>query len=178
MNTNMNSVTARYALLCLLALSVNQNGKAQLAAASKKTSPVANNLAHGEINGGNADIDALLHHFEEKIQFTQNQGQFSDGVLFRADFPLGQALVTRDGMVMKTYDPTSVSARAEEGIRIEQEIQAGKPARPVTWRERGHAWMMQFEGASSAMHVESIRPYAESFNYFLGDRGKSAADHL
>ncbi|MBL7983769.1 MAG: hypothetical protein JNM91_02160 [Flavobacteriales bacterium] len=119
-------------------------------------------------------IEALLHRHDQVIQFTENKGQFSDGVLFRADFPLGQALATRDGMLMKAYDPLAVKARQEEGIRIEQEMHDGKPMRPLFWNEKGHAWMLHFRNALPTMRVESKDAHKEVNNYFLG--GKEALD--
>ncbi|MBK9761610.1 MAG: hypothetical protein IPO90_16990 [Flavobacteriales bacterium] len=123
-------------------------------------------------SGHDAAADELLHNFEKRITFTENQGQFSEGVLYRADFPLGQALATPEGMYMKSYDPIAVRERQEEGMRIEQDMHDGKPSRPLTWRERGHGWMMSFKNATSAMRVESRAPHTETTNYFIG--GKSA----
>jgi len=40
--------------------------------------------------------------------------QFSDGVLYRADLPFGQALATRDGMLMKAYDPAAITVQDGE----------------------------------------------------------------
>ncbi|MEO8067673.1 MAG: SBBP repeat-containing protein, partial [Flavobacteriales bacterium] len=119
-----------------------------------------------------AAVDNLLHKFDEQITFTENQGQFSAGVLFKADFPLGQALATRDGMLMKAYDAESVRQRQEAGIRQERDLQEGKPFRPLTWRERGHGWMLHFLNASAEMRIESRDAHDEASNYFTG--GKQA----
>ncbi|MBP6573211.1 MAG: hypothetical protein KA230_02070 [Flavobacteriales bacterium] len=118
--------------------------------------------------GHDLAADELLHKHDKEITFTENQGQFSEGVLFRADFPLGQALATRDGMLMKSYDPEAVQARINEGMRIEQEMHDGKPMRPLIWRERGHGWLMHFRNASAEMRIESREAHEEPMNYFVG----------
>ncbi|MEO8588392.1 MAG: hypothetical protein ABI432_03410, partial [Flavobacteriales bacterium] len=118
------------------------------------------------------DIAGLLNVYDKVIQFTENKGQFSDGVLYRADFPLGQALATPNGMLMKAYDPAAVQARLDEGMRIEQEMHDGKPIRPLMWNEKGHGWMLHFQNALPSMRVENRDVHAEVSNYFLG--GKQA----
>ncbi|MCC6578587.1 MAG: SBBP repeat-containing protein, partial [Flavobacteriales bacterium] len=124
---------------------------------------------------GHADgLDALLHAYEQRIHFTENRGQFNPRVLFRADFPLGQALATPEGMLVKAYDPEAVAAREAEGFRIEEEARLGLPARPLTWRERGHGWLLHFRGASPAMRVESVKPHGDAANYFLGEASRHA----
>ena len=119
-----------------------------------------------------AAVDALLHDHDQRIEFTENKGQFSEGVLFKAEFPLGQALATREGMVMKAYDAEAVRQRQQEGIRIEQEMHDGLPGRPLVWREKGHGWMMHFLNTTAAMRVESRDAHEEVNNYFT-DRGHS-----
>ncbi len=114
----------------------------------------------------------MLHDHDQALHFTENKGQFSNAVLFKADFPFGQALATRDGMVMKAYDPAAVNARQEEGMRIEQEMHDGKPHRPLIWRERGHGWMLHFLNSAPEMKVESRKAHEELNNYFTG--GKEA----
>ena len=79
------------------------------------------NTAAGH-NGHQGELDQLLHRYDQRIEFTENKGQMNAAVLFKADFPLGQALATRDGMLMKAYDPAAVQARVDEGMRIEQEM--------------------------------------------------------
>lgn len=75
-----------------------------------------------DFTASDAAVNNMLNRFDEKIYFTRNQGQYRQGVLFKADFPLGQAIATPQGMLIKAYDPASVEARREDGERIEQEI--------------------------------------------------------
>ncbi|HQW85989.1 MAG TPA: hypothetical protein PLH93_02330 [Flavobacteriales bacterium] len=124
---------------------------------------------------GHADgLDALLHAYEQRIHFTENRGQFNPHVRFRADFPLGQALATPEGMLVKAYDPEAVAAREAEGHRIEEEARQGLPNRPLLWRERGHGWMLHFRGALPTMRIEGLKPHGDAANYFVGDAVRHA----
>jgi hypothetical protein len=134
----------------------------------------AQRTAKPQAGHDDAAADELLHKFDKEITFTQNQGQFSNGVLYRADFPLGQALATAEGMYMKTYDPAAVKERQDEGFRIEQAMHDGKPSRPLVWQERGHGWLMSFQNASPSIRIESREPHEGTTNYFVG--GKTALD--
>ncbi|MBL8009191.1 MAG: SBBP repeat-containing protein, partial [Flavobacteriales bacterium] len=125
---------------------------------------------------GHADgLDALLHAYEQRIHFTENRGQFNPHVRFRADFPLGQALATPEGMLVKAYDPEAVAAREAEGHRIEEEARLGLPNRPLLWRERGHGWMLHFRGALPTMRIEGLKPHGDASNYFVGEAARHAA---
>ncbi|MBK9175977.1 MAG: hypothetical protein IPM46_06475 [Flavobacteriales bacterium] len=122
------------------------------------------------------DMAGLLNMHEQEIHFTENKGQFDSPVLFRADFPLGQAIATADGMVVTAFDPEQVQRRIEEGFRIEEEQLQGKSTRELSWRRRGHAWKLRFIGASPAMRAEARDAHDEVNNYFVGDRARHATD--
>ena len=115
-------------------------------------------------------IDALLNRHDQRITFMKNGGQFGSTVLYRADFPLGQAVATDEGMVVTAFDPIEVDKRTAEGFRIEEEMAQGLPMRELQWRKRGHAWRHRFVGASSEMRIEARDKHAELTNYFVGDR--------
>ena len=119
-------------------------------------------------------VDALLRKYDQQIHFVKNMGQFGPTVLYRADFPMGQAVATSEGMLVTAFDPEAMEARAQEGIAIEAERAQGRPARPLTWRQRGHGWLMHFRGASPDMTVESMDAHADVANYFLGDKASHA----
>ncbi|HKR06926.1 MAG TPA: SBBP repeat-containing protein, partial [Bacteroidia bacterium] len=114
----------------------------------------------------NSDIQALLKSYEKKIYFTQNQGQFNPAVLYRADFPLGQAVVTKEGIVVSTYDPAMMHARQEEGEQVELDIQNGKPWHPISGRMKGHSWRMNFLNSSPSMSIEAKQRHSDTYNYF------------
>ncbi len=121
------------------------------------------------------DIRALLNMHDHEIFFTENKGQFGDGVLFRADFPLGQAVATAEGMVVTAFDPVEVEKRVAEGFRIEDDILRGLPHRELTWQRKGHAWQLHFLGASPTMQLEGQEAHADRSHYFLGDDPRSHA---
>jgi hypothetical protein len=116
------------------------------------------------------ELDALLNRHDQEIHFTENLGQFGPSVLFRADFPLGQAVATPEGMLVTAFDPAAVEARQREGIAIEEEMHDGKPMRPLVWNQRGHGWLMHFRNASETMRVVPKDHHEEVSHYFLGDR--------
>src|SRR5690606_19817111 len=101
------------------------------------------------------DLNGLLNKYDQRIEFVENKGQFSEQVLYRADFPLGQAVATPEGMLVTAFDPKAVEERQLEGIRIEEDIKSGKPHRDLKWQQKGHGWLMQFQGASPSMNVTS-----------------------
>ncbi len=119
---------------------------------------------------GHHDIDALLNLHDQEIHFTENKGQFSPGVLFRADFPYGQAVATPQGMVVTAFDPVEVDKRIADGFAIEEEQRQGRPARELTWRRRGHAWQLRFVGGNATVRTEGRDAHPEVSNYFVGER--------
>ncbi|MCC6938093.1 MAG: T9SS type A sorting domain-containing protein [Flavobacteriales bacterium] len=120
------------------------------------------------------ELDGLLNMHDQEIHFVENKGQFGATVLYRADFPLGQAVATREGMLMSAYDPAAVEARQREGIAIEEEIGRGLPQRDLKWNKKGHGWLMHFRNASPAMRVESKEAHDDLTNYFLGTQEHQA----
>ncbi len=86
--------------------------------------------------------------------------------MFKADFPLGKALVTKEGVLMRTYEASDITARSEQGMRQEKAQKAGLPfdEKPVT--VNSHAWLMKFINHSPAMTIEAKDKHADQFNYF------------
>ncbi len=113
-------------------------------------------------------LDEILHKYDHRIEFIENKGQFRKEVLYRADFPFGQALATPEGMLIKAYDPKAVLARQEEGMLAEKDVQDGRLARPLTAREKGHGWRLRFQNGSPTMRVEGRDPHDDPRNYFVG----------
>ena len=171
-NQDMRSIQHRrfVQLFCtlLLALYSWAPAQAQLADREGKASSPA---VHDHDHDG---IDALLREHDQVIEFTENKGQFSEGVLFKADFPMGQALVTANGMLVKAYDPLSVSARASEGMQLEVDHQAGRPIKGITTPLKGHGWLMEFQNASPDVNIEARSQHGEVRNYFIGDKSQHA----
>lgn len=121
-----------------------------------------------DLSGGDAQVANMLNHYDKSIYFTKNLGQFRSQVMYRADFDMGQALVTNQGMLIKAYDPATVMLNNTEGKNIEQEMHEGMPFRPFKSALKGHAWIMHFQNPSSSMRIESVQQHPDVFNYFHG----------
>ena len=132
--------------------------------------------ALGQTAGGPIDpsIKELLNTYEHKIYFTENRGQFKERVLYRADFPYGQAAATAEGMYISTYDPASVQARMDDGELLEREIQNGQRIRPLNGRLKGHTWLMNFVGRSAGMTTSGAERHGDFYNYFTGNTSRHA----
>lgn len=137
---------------------------------------MAQRATHGHDHGHSHDegMEALLNKYDKELHFVENKGQFGPTVLYRADFPLGQAVATREGMLVTAFDPEAVAARAREGMAIEEEMALGLPPRELLWRQRGHGWLLHFRGASPDMKVESMDAHADVRNYFVGGKERHA----
>ena len=144
------------ALLCLIAF-VPLIGYAQ---------PLKPELKALAEKADNPDIESMLHYFGKQIYFTENKGQWESTVLYKADFPLGKAIVTKNGVLMRTYEPSDITARSEQGMRQEKAEKAGLPfdEKPVT--VNSHAWLMKFINHSPSMTIEAKDKHADQFNYF------------
>ncbi|TXI77581.1 MAG: hypothetical protein E6Q44_13365, partial [Flavobacteriales bacterium] len=119
-------------------------------------------------------LDELLNRYDQRIEFAENKGQFSSDVVYRADFPLGQAVATPKGMVVSTYSPEGLAEFQRQGVLFEEQIKNGKPYTTPVWHRRGHSWRLNFKGASPAMKIEDRSAHAEVSNYFYP--GKEALD--
>ncbi|MCB0766942.1 MAG: hypothetical protein KDB95_07005, partial [Flavobacteriales bacterium] len=125
-------------------------------------------LDHTHDDHGSEALDELLHHYDQRIEFTENKGQFGKDVLYRADFQLGQAVATRDGMVVTAFDPVALAESRRAGILFEEQIRNGKPSGAPTLRSRGHSWRLNFRGASPDMNVETRTAHSDASNFFMG----------
>lgn len=114
-------------------------------------------------------ILSLLKNYEKKIYFTQNKGQWPGHVMYRADFPMGQALATREGMLVGTFDPKSLDAFNDQAERREVAQQAHRPFTEKQAELKGHGWLMKFQNASPDMYIADKDPHSDVFNYFIGD---------
>ena len=121
-------------------------------------------------NSAKEDINELLHYYEKQIYFTENKGQFNPKVKFRADFPLGQAVVTDEGMYVSAYDHESVGALHREGEDVEFQLQNGGAFRTVNTGLKGHTWMMNFLNRSSSMTISGKDQHADFNNYFSNEQ--------
>ena len=114
------------------------------------------------------DIKNLLHYYDKQIYFTQNQGQWPSSVVFKADFPLGQAVATNKGMLVGTFDPADISAQYNYGMKEEEAKKNHTPFNEPQVKVKGHAWIMNFVNSSPLMTIESKTRHTDVFNYFNG----------
>ena len=164
-STTSRAIAALWLMLLWLPSSITLAQKAHSVAAASKHEAQAKHQGHQH-----DDLTHLLNMHEQQIHFTENKGQFGPGVLFRADFPFGQAVATPQGMVVTAFDPVEVEKRIADGFAIEEEQRQGRPVRELSWRRRGHAWRMRFLGAQPGMKAEGLDAHEETFNYFVGER--------
>src|SRR5690606_25038628 len=108
MKTTTTLARIRFALCLLVGLSLGTQALAQLARAPETRS------AHHDHH--HDDLGGLLNEYDKEIHFVENKGQFSEPVLFRADLPMGQAVATREGMVITAFDPASIAEFQRQGI--------------------------------------------------------------
>jgi hypothetical protein len=115
------------------------------------------------------EIEKMLRHFDRQIFFTENHGQWEKDILYKADFPLGKAMVTRNGVVMRTFDAHDLELQSEQGHRAEEAHKAGKDLNEQAVNVRSHAWLMQFVNQLPGMRIEARMKHQENFNFFVGD---------
>ena len=123
-----------------------------------------------------ADVKSLLEFYEKQIYFTENKGQWSSDIHYRAEFPLGQALATSEGMLVGTYDSAGISARFDQGMREEEAIRQGGFFNEPKVKVKGHGWMLKFVNSSPSMTIESKSKHKDVFNYFSSEALKSKTD--
>lgn len=120
-------------------------------------------------------VKEMLNRYDKKIYFSENKGQWSEEVVYKADFRYGQAIATQRGMLVGTFDPASVDAARQAGDDEEEAIKNGTPLDGLrkSGGIKGHGWLMNFLNASPSMKIESRDAHQEKYNYFVGnDKGK------
>ena len=121
----------------------------------------------------------LLKNYEKKIYFTQNKGQWPSNILYKADFPMGQAQATKEGMIVGTFDPQSLNAFHDQANRREEAFEAHIPFNEKQAELKGHGWLMKFLNSSSNMNITNKTQHADKMNFFIGDdASKHATDVL
>jgi gliding motility-associated-like protein len=126
------------------------------------------NLVKVDSSAIDPKISALLKFYDKQIYFTENKGQWPDTVLYKADFPLGQALVTLKGMIVGTYDANAFAARNAQYERREKAEHDGTRFNEDEIKVPGHGWLMNFVNHSDSMHIEGKTKHSDYFNYFIG----------
>ena len=123
-------------------------------------------------------ISAMLNFYDKQINFNENRGQWPDSVLYKADFPLGQALVTSHGMIVGTYDANAYAAHNAQYERKEKAEHDGLKFNEEEVKVPGHGWLMNFVNHSNAMHIEGKSKHNEYYNYFEGKDATKYANNV
>lgn len=129
---------------------------------------VASPAIHTSHNG-EPDIESILHYYDHQVFFVENKGQWESAGLYRADFPLGQALATKEGMLLATFDAGDMQAAHEWSLKEEEARKNLQEFTEPPVKIHGHGWQMQFLNASDAMTIQAKHVHDDVFNYFMGD---------
>ncbi|MCB0508061.1 MAG: hypothetical protein KDD21_07175, partial [Bacteroidetes bacterium] len=128
-------------------------------------------------------VKEMLNRYDKQIYFTENKGQWPENVIYKADFKFGQAIATRNGMLVGSFDPASVNEIRERGDEEEEAIHLGLPydknKRQANTNVKGHGWLMNFLNPSSKMKIVTSDEHKEKFSYFnLNSKANSTSDNL
>ncbi len=113
----------------------------------------------------------------EKLAFIQNKGQWDAGVIYKTDFPGGQAQATPTGMLVGIFDPNSLQARAEWGMKIEEREGGAqyKLDHPEVPGLKGHGWRFHFLYGNATPVIESSGINPDFYNFWVGDPAHHAS---
>ena len=142
---------------------------------NKEQFSLSDNLSASEINNkltsakSDSMINLILKTYKQKVYFTQNAGQMPDSILYKADFKLGQALVTKKGMVVGIFDTASISAAVSQSERREKVQKEGLQFNEAPVPVKGHGWYMKFKNSLPGMTLVNKTKYKEQYNYFIGN---------
>jgi hypothetical protein len=95
-----------------------------------------------------------------------NKGQWPKHILYKADMPGGQALVTKEGMIAGIFDPASLQAVSDYHILSEQWLkdqEGPEPKAPAGIK--GHGWRIRFTGGN-APSAQTITDAGKSGDYY------------
>lgn len=115
---------------------------------------------------------------QQKLAFIQNKGQWPAHILYKADLPGAQALVTKDGMIAGVFDPKSLRGLSAYTMQIEERRKdrnnTPEPQKPTI---KGHGWKIKFVN-SNPVASQSIVKEGESTDYYnyLNDNGANATN--
>ncbi len=96
-----------------------------------------------------------------RVQYVANQGQWPEGVHYKAAFPNAAMFLQGDGVTWVRMQDDA-SDRVHEYIQWTEEQQSA-------FSLRGHAWKMHFVGANVQAKTEGEDRRPEYHNYFIGN---------
>lgn len=98
------------------------------------------------------------HGGHSNLEFVENQGQWPQPFLYKADARNGQIYVEKDGFTFVLAD--------RKNSEIKHSMKTGQLAGPQTLRF--HAYRLRFLKAESPRSVTGSKAYSHYYNYFLG----------
>jgi hypothetical protein len=79
-------------------------------------------------------------------------------------------------MLVSSFDPASVGARSKWVMDQEEAQHEGRPFTTPMPNLKGHAWLMNFVGASPSMTITNRDGHGDVTNYFVGDAANHATN--
>ena len=104
-------------------------------------------------------IAALPSHAQTPIEFVQNQGQWGNWFLYKAEAHGGDVLLENDGFRF-------VLADRRNNAKLDSFHHGLRHDNPLL---RFHAYKVTFEGANTAATVRGLKPQKTYYNYYLGN---------
>lgn len=123
------------------------------------------------------EIAASIEVQKEKLAFVKNKGQWPAYILYKADLPNGQAIVTKEGMLTGIFDASSLQALSQYSIdkkEWQKDKTLGQPA-PIKPIIKGHGWKMRFAGSNptAQQQITQMGESSDYYNYLGTANGKS-----
>jgi hypothetical protein len=107
-----------------------------------------------------------------------NKGQWPAWVLYKADLPGGQAIVTKDGMIAGIFDRQSLVANSNYYMAHENWQKDRQGAEPVAPVIKGHGWKIKFVNSNSVakQQITDAGKSNDYYNYLGNATGKDATN--
>jgi PKD repeat protein len=108
--------------------------------------------------------------------FIQNNGQWKNDILFRAELPGGFLFLKEKSLVYVLYDASQVKAR--HGKPVVQPSDNNLKTLPLSPDIAAHGVEVKFENCNTQIKHAAKRPASPSFNFFLGNDPKNWAGNV
>src|SRR5258706_14980793 len=105
------------------------------------------------------DAHVITPHADNSLKFTENAGQWSDPILFRAQLDGGALFLERDGLTFSFYDKKKYRAMHLGGL--------AKKYRDPDLKQQ--AYKIKFEGCNERPSIEKLQKGSDYENFFIGN---------
>jgi hypothetical protein len=111
-------------------------------------------------NAQSTDANRVITpHINPTLRFTENQGQWSENILFRAQLDGGALYLENNGLTFNFYDKKKYRALHHGGILKKEYSDLDI---------KGHAYKVNFEGANPNPQIEKLQEGSDYENFFIG----------